>query len=168
MNRLHVHLNVRDVAQSVRFYSALFGAEPTRLEPDYAKWMLEDPRVNFAISSRGEAPGLSHLGIQVEDGAELASATLRAKTAAGQVLVEEGASCCYARSDKSWAEDPQGIRWETFFIQGNLTTFGIGADDTRLEGTRPDASTTQAGCCATPTPAGAAEPIAACCGGASR
>ena len=147
MNRLHVHLNVKDLAQSVRFYSALFGAEPTRIEPDYAKWMLEHPRVNFAISARGGEAGLSHLGIQVEDDAELANATTRAKAAAGQVLVEEGASCCYARSDKSWAEDPQGIRWETFLTSGDLTVFGVGADETRLEGARSDDRPTQAACC---------------------
>jgi catechol 2,3-dioxygenase-like lactoylglutathione lyase family enzyme len=147
MNRLHVHLNVRDIEQSVRFYSALFGSEPTRREDDYAKWMLDDPRVNFAISARTGETGLSHLGIQVEDNAELCNATARAKTAAGQVLVEEGASCCYARSDKSWAEDPQGVRWETFLTAGDLTTFGIGADDTRLEGTRADTCTTKSGCC---------------------
>ena len=147
MNRLHVHLNVKDLAQSVRFYSALFGAEPTRTEPDYAKWMLENPRVNFAISARSGEAGLSHLGIQVEDDAELANATTRAKAAAGQVLVEEGASCCYARSDKSWAEDPQGIRWETFLTSGDLTVFGIGADETRLVGARSDDRLTQAACC---------------------
>jgi catechol 2,3-dioxygenase-like lactoylglutathione lyase family enzyme len=147
MNRLHVHLNVRDIEQSVRFYSALFGAEPTRREDDYAKWMLDDPRVNFAISARHGEAGLSHLGIQVEDGTELTHATARAKAAAGQVLVEEGASCCYAKSDKSWAEDPQGVRWETFLTAGDLTTFGIGADDTRLEGTRADSCTTKSGCC---------------------
>ena len=120
MNRLHIHLNVHDLAQSVRFYSALFGTEPTRIEPDYAKWMLENPRVNFAISSRGEGSGLSHLGIQVEDDAELANATMRAKVAAGLVLVEEGASCCYAKSDKSWADDPQGLRWEIFLTTGRF------------------------------------------------
>jgi catechol 2,3-dioxygenase-like lactoylglutathione lyase family enzyme len=146
MNRLHIHLNVNDLAQSVRFYSALFGAEPTRIEADYAKWMLEDPRVNFAISSRGEVSGLSHLGIQVEDDAELANATTRAKVAASQVLVEEGASCCYARSDKSWATDPQGVRWETFLTTGDLTTFGIGADDTRLVG-QSNGATVQSACC---------------------
>ena len=147
MNRLHVHLNVKDLARSVRFYSALFGAEPTRIEPDYAKWMLEDPRVNFAISARSAEAGLSHLGIQVEDDTELAHATTRAKAAAGQVLVEEGASCCYARSDKSWAEDPQGIRWETFLTNGDLTVFGIGAEETRLEGARADDKPTEAACC---------------------
>ena len=114
INRLHVHLNVRDLAQSVRFYSALFGTAPTKRESDYAKWMLDDPRVNFAISSRSGDAGLSHLGIQVEDAVELAHVTARAKGAAGQVLIEDGASCCYAKSDKSWAEDPQGVRWETF------------------------------------------------------
>ena len=150
MNRLHVHLNVQDLAQSVRFYSALFGAEPTKREADYAKWMLEDPRVNFAISSRSGEAGLSHLGIQVEDTDELANATARAKQAAGQVLVEEGASCCYAKSDKSWAEDPQGVRWETFLTVGDITSFGIGADETRLEGTRADSGVTQSACCGTP------------------
>jgi catechol 2,3-dioxygenase-like lactoylglutathione lyase family enzyme len=147
MNRLHVHLNVRDIDQSVRFYSALFGTEPVKREADYAKWMLEDPRVNFAISARGGEAGLSHLGIQVGDAPELANATARAKAAAGQVLVENGASCCYAKSDKSWAEDPQGVRWETFLTAGDLTTFGIGADETHLEGTRTDAGATKSGCC---------------------
>ena len=147
MNRLHIHLNVRDIDQSVRFYSALFGAGPVKLESDYAKWMLEDPRVNFAISARGGEAGLSHLGIQVDNAPELANATTRAKAAAGQVLVEEGASCCYAKSDKSWAEDPQGVRWETFLTSGDLTTFGIGADETRLEGTRENACSTKSGCC---------------------
>ncbi len=147
MNRLHIHLNVRDIDQSVRFYSALFGAEPVKLEPDYAKWMLEDPRVNFAISARGGEAGLSHLGIQVDNAPELANAAARAKAAAGEVLVEEGASCCYAKSDKSWAEDPQGVRWETFLTSSDLTTFGIGADETRLEGTRKNACSTKSGCC---------------------
>ncbi len=147
MNRLHVHLNVRDIDRSVRFYSALFGAEPSRRESDYAKWMLEDPRVNFAISARGGEAGLSHLGIQVEDTAELSHATARARAAAGQVLVEEGASCCYAKSDKSWAEDPQGVRWETFLTSGDLTTFGIGADERRIEAL-PVRDTRGAGCCA--------------------
>ena len=126
MNRLHVHLHVNDIAQSVRFYSVLFGAEPTRREPDYAKWMLEDPRVNFAISTGGEA-GLGHLGIQVEDEEALDAATARARAAAGQVLEEKAANCCYAISDKAWATDPQGVRWETFHTTGNLTVYGAGA-----------------------------------------
>jgi catechol 2,3-dioxygenase-like lactoylglutathione lyase family enzyme len=126
MNRLHVHLHVRDIAQSVRFYTALFGAAPAKRESDYAKWMLEDPRVNFAISTGGDA-GLSHLGIQVEDEAALTQATARAVAAAGSVMEEKAANCCYAISDKAWATDPQGIRWETFRTTGDLTVYGAGA-----------------------------------------
>ena len=165
MNRLHVHLNVKDISQSVRFYSALFGMEPTKLEADYAKWMLENPRVNFAISAHGSEAGLSHLGIQVEDEGELFAVTARARDAAGQVLIEEGASCCYARSDKSWAEDPQGVRWETFRTTGDLTTFGAGADETRLEGTRAaDLAVTQSACCAPPRPTVVQAAATSCCG----
>lgn len=149
MNRLHVHLHVRDIEQSVRFYATLFGAEPAKRESDYAKWMLENPRVNFAIST-GSTPGLGHLGIQVEDSDELAAITARAREAAGEVLIEEGANCCYAKGDKSWATDPQGVRWETFLTTGDLTTFGVGADDTRVESA-----------CGTSTP----EAASPCCGG---
>lgn len=132
MTRLHVHLHVRDIAESVKFYSTLFGVAPTKREPDYAKWMLENPHVNFAISTRGEA-GLSHLGIQVESEGELAAVSARAKRAAGEVLIEKGANCCYAVGDKAWAEDPQGIRWETFFTTGGLTTYGAGAAEIHRE-----------------------------------
>jgi catechol 2,3-dioxygenase-like lactoylglutathione lyase family enzyme len=138
MNRLHVHLNVNDIAQSVRFYSALFGSEPSKREADYAKWMLDDPRVNFAISTGGGA-GLSHLGIQVEDEGALAEATARAVKAAGSVHEEKGANCCYSVSDKSWATDPQGVRWETFRTTGNLTVYGIGPERT--------SAATQTACC---------------------
>jgi len=131
MNRLHVHLHVNDIAQSVGFYTSLFGAEPSKREPDYAKWMLEDPRVNFAISTGGEV-GLSHLGVQVEDDAALADATARAKAAADQVLEEKAANCCYAVSDKAWATDPQGIRWETFHTTGDITVYGVGAAEQHL------------------------------------
>ena len=145
MSRLHVHLHVRDIDQSVRFYTTLFGHEPTRLESDYAKWMLDDPKVNFAISTHGEA-GLSHLGIQVESDSELGRVSARAKDAAGAILIEQGANCCYAKGDKAWAEDPQGVRWETFFTKGNLTAYGVGADETRREsaGGEPMAAS---GCC---------------------
>lgn len=146
MNRLHVHLHVRDIAQSVRFYATLFGAEPTKRESDYAKWMLDDPRVNFAISTGGEV-GLSHLGIQVEDGAELESVTARARDAAGEVLIENGANCCYAKGDKSWASDPQGIRWETFHTKGDLTVFGVGADETRIEASSAERRSRAASAC---------------------
>jgi catechol 2,3-dioxygenase-like lactoylglutathione lyase family enzyme len=131
MNRLHVHLHVNDIAQSVRFYSALFGTEPAKREPDYAKWMLDDPRVNFAISTGG-APGLSHLGFQVDDDAALKSATARALAAAGSIVEEKAANCCYAISDKSWATDPQGVRWETFRTTGDITVYGVGADETHV------------------------------------
>ncbi len=155
MNRLHVHLHVNDLAQSVRFYSTLFGMEPSKREPDYAKWMLEDPRVNFAISTGGEA-GLSHLGIQVEDDASLADATERARNAAGSVFEEKAANCCYAVSDKAWATDPQGVRWETFRTTGDLTVYGVGADEARAQ----NAAATSSGCC----PAPARETVNACCG----
>lgn len=147
MSRLHVHLHVRDIDHSVKFYNTLFGREPARLENDYAKWMLDDPKVNFAISTHGEA-GLSHLGIQVESDDELADATARAKDAAGAILIEQGANCCYAKGDKAWAEDPQGVRWETFFTKGNLTTYGVGADEVRTDIAKPDAQPmTASGCC---------------------
>lgn len=149
MNRLHVHLHVHDIAQSVRFYSALFGAGPVKRETDYAKWMLDDPRVNFAISS-GDDAGLGHLGIQVEDADDLVVATARAKAAAGGVFEETDAHCCYAVSDKAWATDPQGVRWETFHTTGDLTTYGVGAADTAEPAKAP-------GCCA-PKPA-----ATACC-----
>jgi len=128
VNRLHVHLHVADLQKSVRFYTALFGQKPAKHETDYAKWMLDDPRVNFAISARGRTAGLGHLGIQVESRAELEAATARAKAAAGAVQIEDAARCCYAVSDKSWAEDPQGIRWETFLTTGDLADFGTDAE----------------------------------------
>ena len=114
MKRLHVHVSVEDLARSVRFYSTLFATEPTVLKSDYAKWMLEDPRVNFAISRRGGEPGIRHLGIQVEDRAELADVYSRLTRAEGAVLEEGATTCCYAKSEKSWIEDPQGVKWETF------------------------------------------------------
>jgi predicted lactoylglutathione lyase len=123
MNRFHVHLNVADIATSVRFYAQLFAAEPTVLKDDYAKWMLEDPRVNFAISTQGRAPGVDHLGIQAESGDELAQLGKRLDAAGGSVVPEDATVCCYARSDKLWTEDPQGTRWETFHTHGEATTY---------------------------------------------
>ena len=124
--RFHVHLNVDDLAASIRFYSALFATEPTVLKPDYAKWMLEDPRVNFAISNTGRAPGIDHLGIQVDDAAGLTTLGQRLDAAGGTVVPEDAAVCCYARSDKLWTEDPQGTRWETFHTHGAATTYHAG------------------------------------------
>jgi catechol 2,3-dioxygenase-like lactoylglutathione lyase family enzyme len=167
MNRFHVHLQVHDIAQSVQFYSTLFGAPPSKREADYAKWMLDDPRVNFAISAHRGEVGLSHLGIQVEDEAALSAVSARAKQAAGEVLIEDGANCCYAVSDKAWANDPQGVRWETFRTSGDLTTYGVGAQETRREGTSLQGAPAQSACC-TPEIAAQKEPdlqpaAATCC-----
>jgi hypothetical protein len=124
MKRLHVHVAVSNLGDSIRFYSELFAAKPAVLKGDYAKWMLEDPRVNFAISQRGAASGIRHLGIQVEDHAELEEVYARLQRADRPVLEEGATTCCYARSEKSWIEDPQGIRWETFLTTGESTTYG--------------------------------------------
>ena len=126
MKRLHVNLAVKDLDQSVRFYSTLFAAEPTVLQPDYAKWMLEDPRVNFAISTRGAAHGLDHLGIQVDSREELAQLADRLESAGTTVHDKGEAHCCYARSDKAWVRDPEGLAWESFFTFGADTVYGEG------------------------------------------
>ena len=123
MKRFHVHVHVADLPQSIAFYSSLFGAEPTRVEQDYAKWMLDDPRVNFAISTRGDTPGVEHLGFQTDDEAELAELKARA-TSADMALLDEGeTSCCYAKSAKHWVVDPQGIAWEHFHTLGTTPVF---------------------------------------------
>lgn len=124
MKRMHVHVAVTDLGASVGFYSKLFGAQPSVLKPDYAKWMLEDPRVNFAISSRGLQPGLDHLGIQAESGGELAELHDRLKSAGQAIESQENTTCCYARSDKHWIADPQGIAWETFHTLDGAPTYG--------------------------------------------
>jgi catechol 2,3-dioxygenase-like lactoylglutathione lyase family enzyme len=126
MKRLHVHVGVDDLEQSIRFYSTLFAAEPTVMRPDYAKWMLEDPRVNFAISAGHAGRGIEHLGIQVESADELRDVYGRLKAADGPVLEEGATTCCYARSEKSWIADPQGVVWETFLTQGEATVYGEG------------------------------------------
>lgn len=124
MKRLHVHVAVTDLQASIRFYSQLFAAEPSVQKPDYAKWMLEDPRVNFAISQRGGQPGVQHLGIQVEDHAELAEVYERLQRAEAPVIEEGETTCCYAQSEKSWIDDPQGVQWETFLTSGESTVYG--------------------------------------------
>ncbi len=139
MKRLHVNLAVENLEQSVGFYSGLFNAEPTVQERDYAKWMLDDPRVNFAIDARGRTPGVDHLGIQVEDEAELKEVYGRLKASEGAMLDQGKVNCCYANSEKSWVFDPQGVAWEAFLTHGRTTSYG---DDT---GT--DALAAQA-CCA--------------------
>ena len=149
MSRLHVHLHVRDLEQSIRFYTTLFACEPARHEGGYAKWMLDDPKVNFAISTGGEHAGVGHLGIQVDSDEELAAVSARAQEAAGAVLVERGARCCYATGNKAWAEDPQGVRWETFHTTGHLDEPGHSAEESFVSGVdgKRDAQE-KAACCA--------------------
>jgi predicted enzyme related to lactoylglutathione lyase len=124
MKRMHVHVSVDDVSQAVGFYSALFAAEPTVIKTDYAKWMLDDPRVNFAISTRGGKPGLDHLGIQVESAHELQEVYRRLHQAGGAILEQGNTTCCYAKSEKSWTDDPAGIAWEAFHTTGESTDYG--------------------------------------------
>jgi catechol 2,3-dioxygenase-like lactoylglutathione lyase family enzyme len=151
MKRLHVHVSVEDLAKSIGFYSVLFGAEPVVVKDDYAKWMLDDPRVNFAISDRAAMAGVDHLGIQVESPAELADLAGRLKAAGETTRDQEATTCCYAQSDKAWVNDPNGLRWETFFTFGEATTYG---EDEPGAKAQPAA----AACCAAP-----AQPAKACC-----
>jgi len=142
MKRLHVHVSVKDLDTSVRFYSRLFATDPIIHKSDYAKWMLEDPRVNFAISQRDGRPGVQHLGIQVEDRTELAEVYERLRRA-GRPVIEEGETiCCYAHSEKSWIDDPQGVQWETFLTTGESTVYGT--DEIRPKAEKE----AQTGCCA--------------------
>ena len=149
MKRLHVHVAVPDLTQSIRFYSTLFGAEPVKVKPDYAKWMLEDPRVNFAISQRGtRAPGVDHIGVQVDSRAELDELSLRLKAAGENTFDEEAVSCCYAKGDKTWGNDPAGVRWETFYTFGDATTYGEDAKPEE-QAVKPVSETAKvSGCCA--------------------
>ena len=148
MKRLHVHVSVDDLARSVRFYSTLFAAEPAVTKADYAKWMLDDPRVNFAISTRSGGSGLDHLGIQVETQGELQEVYGRLRQADRPVLDEGATTCCYAQSEKSWITDPQGLSWETFLTTGESTAYGDSADLGAIR-------TTAAVCCTPGTPQGA-------------
>jgi catechol 2,3-dioxygenase-like lactoylglutathione lyase family enzyme len=164
MKRLHVHVSVDDLAASARFYSTLFAAEPTVLKTDYAKWMLDDPRVNFAISTRSGKSGLDHLGIQVERPDELYEVYDRLQQAERPVLDEGVTTCCYAKSTKSWITDPQGLSWETFLTSGESTVYGDSVDLGPIR-------VAEAACCTTATPQGASsapqsELVAAtaCCG----
>ena len=163
MKRFHVHVHVDDLARSIGFYSKLFAAEPTRVEADYAKWMLEDPRINFAISTRGARPGVDHLGFQTDDPAELADMKARAESADMALLDEGETTCCYARSEKHWVTDPQGIAWEHFHTLGSIPVFSEAAPDGAA------ACCTPASPQATGEPAATAEaPAGACCAPAPR
>jgi predicted lactoylglutathione lyase len=129
MKRFHVHVAVNDLQHSIGFYSALFAAEPSVIKADYAKWMLDDPCVNFAISTRGRQAGLDHLGIQVENKDELKEIYARLHKAGGDVIEQGQTSCCYAKSEKSWIDDPAGISWETFLTSGQSTDYGDGTGE---------------------------------------
>ncbi len=172
MKRFHVHAHVDDLAASIAFYTRLFGAEPTRVEADYAKWMIEDPRLNFAISTRGASAGIDHLGIQADTEEELAELRRRAGDADSALLDEGATTCCYARSDKHWVTDPQGIAWEHYRTLGDIPVFReAGQDQVGAACCSPNA--TEAGSCCTPaatsqsgsccTPAAAASTSASCC-----
>ncbi len=129
MKRLHVHVSVGDIPHAIGFYSALFAADPAVVKPDYAKWMLDDPRVNFAISTRGREPGLDHLGIQVETSGELQEVYGRLPKAGGNIIEQGETACCYAKSEKSWIDDPAGISWETFHTTGESIAYGDGSGE---------------------------------------
>jgi len=150
MKRFHVHLHVEDLAKNIAFYSAMFKQAPARTETDYAKWMLQDPPLNFAISTRGDQPGLDHLGFQVESTEELQALKVQAEQADMTLLDEGETTCCYARSDKYWLTDPQGIAWEQFHTLDNIPVFS--ARQPALE---------QAAACCTPKAVPAAK---SCCG----
>jgi catechol 2,3-dioxygenase-like lactoylglutathione lyase family enzyme len=158
---MHLHVSVPDLTQSVRFYTTLFGAEPTVVKPDYAKWMLDDPRVNFAISAHGRPAGVDHIGIQTETSQELSELATRLKAAGAETFDEAATTCCYAQSDKSWVSDPAGVRWETFFTFGEATTYGESQAMAALEA---KAQTAGAGaCCGAPAPKAEAKPVSTCC-----
>jgi catechol 2,3-dioxygenase-like lactoylglutathione lyase family enzyme len=144
MKRMHVHVGVDNLAQSLRFYTTLFGAEPSVIEADYAKWMLDDPRLNFAISAGHATRGIEHLGIQVESETELAEVGARLARADGPVLAEAATTCCYATSSKAWIADPQGVVWETFLTTGSAADYGSSPALSRLAGE----SAAEGACCA--------------------
>ena len=145
MKRLHLHINVEDLEHSIAFYSTLFGAAPQVRKADYAKWLLDDPRVNLAISNRGRGAGLDHLGIQVESRGELDEVSDRLKGAGRAVFEQADAKCCYAVSDKTWTADPSGLAWETFHSSGEITRYG---NDTVADADRPhQAAASPKACC---------------------
>lgn len=156
MKRFHVHVRVADIDRSVVFYSSLFGNEPSVVKADYAKWMLDDPRINFAISMRdGAAKGIEHVGLQVEDKAELDEVYGRLKAADRPMLDEGATTCCYAKSKKSWIADPDGVVWEAFLTEGDSTTYGGGPDLNQLA-----SANAASGACCTPQMASAPPPAA--------
>lgn len=164
MKRFHVHVGVEDLNRSIAFYSGLFGSEPTVLKSDYAKWMLDDPKVNFAISSDHHArKGVGHLGIQVEDQEELGEVYGRLKAANGPIVEEGATTCCYANSEKSWIADPDGVMWEAFLTNGDATVYGDNPPIEQLA----SANAADGACCTPATPQAAKSELpnnASCCG----
>lgn len=156
MKRFHVHVAVRDLDESIAFYSTLFASRPSIVKPDYAKWMLDDPRVNFAISTRDRAPGIEHLGIEVENEGELHEVYDRLASADRPVIEEKNVTCCYAQGDKQWIADPAGVAWETFLTHGEATVYGSGGALARLNAA--------SGNCCEPAVATPAATSALCCG----
>lgn len=162
MKRFHVHLHVNDLDKNIGFYSALFNQPPTRTEGDYAKWMLEDPPVNFAISTRGTSTGVDHLGFQVSSADELGALKTQAQ-AADMALLDEGeTTCCYARSDKYWITDPQGVAWEQFHTLGNIPVFNEAGAAVATACCAPAPAAASAGACCSPADVPAS--VAGCCG----
>ncbi len=170
MKRFHVHVAVDKLDESIRFYSALFGVEPSVMKPDYAKWMLEDPRLNFAISRRGHAPGLNHLGFQLDSDAAMQEMRVHLGAADSTLVEQTGAACCYAKSDKYWVTDPSGIAWETFHTLTDVPVFGQDAQ-TNTEGDAccvpiktGDSDKPDSGYCIPSAQNSAENKSAACCG----
>lgn len=152
MKRLHLHISVAELEPAIAFYSRLFDAPPSVTKADYAKWMLDDPSVNLAISARARATGIDHVGIQVDSGEELAALAARLKAAGDETFDQEATTCCYAKSDKSWVTDPAGVRWESFYTLGEATAYG---EDEELPEAMMGGDGKEGGACCAPK--------AACC-----
>lgn len=157
MKRFHIHVGVKDLGKSVAFYSTLFGQKPAKIKADYAKWMLEDPRLNFAISTRTNSDGVDHLGIQVDEESELTELTQRLKGAELEVFGEGEATCCYAESNKAWVKDPSGLAWEAYRTMGDADVYSEAAKKTSATEVKSEAS-----CCAPSAPV-AAPAKKSCC-----
>ena len=152
MNRMHIHLSVSDLDSNIKFYTTMFGIEPTILKSDYAKWRLEDPSVNFAISDKGRENGLNHLGLELDSDEELNKVYKRIEENNIESLEEKGANCCYSKSDKYWVLDPQGIPWENFHSLGDIPIYGINSNKDVVEsvnscGVSGDVEKSQTNCC---------------------
>jgi catechol 2,3-dioxygenase-like lactoylglutathione lyase family enzyme len=163
MKRFHIHVSVNDLSKSIRFYSILFGVEPSRVEADYAKWMVDDPPMNFAISTHRQPVGVNHLGFQVESADELRAMRAQLIAADSQLIREDDQACCYARSDKYWVSDPTGIAWETFHTLGAIAAYG---EDTPVfdhgNSKVPTQSTAAKSACCAPAPAGGSGAAPSC------